>query len=352
MIQAKLRGWMPCAHFPQLGHHAAPASAMRRRARPRRRWPARRAPAPWRTPWSAAHTAAASEPSMRSSTGTGVVASRRCRRRRARAAAGALARGVGGREQAAEERLARQPDARPGSPVATSASRWASRARLWRRSCRSRSPGRSRPRRRPPATAASARSTRKSRTSATTSLVGRGVLHRPGIAVHVHRHPAHAALGGHLGQRRRDVVDDRGARLDGGDGRVGVAGVDRDPDVVGQRRDHRQHPALLLGRVDRLGARPGRLAADVDDVGPSAATGPGRGRWRVAGSNQRPPSEKESGVTFTTPMTCAARRGQRTRPGPTDPGSDRTESGSAQRPVVPQVDDRAGCRQRSAASSP
>ena len=34
-----------------------------------------------------------------------------------------------------------------------------------------------------------------------------------------------------------------------------------------QALDHRQHPAQLLGVVDRLGAGPGRLAADVEHVG-------------------------------------------------------------------------------------
>ena len=47
-----------------------------------------------------------------------------------------------------------------------------------------------------------------------------------------------------------------------------LAGVDRDPDAVGgQRLDHRDDPAQLLGLVDRRGAGPGGLAADVDHVG-------------------------------------------------------------------------------------
>ena len=35
---------------------------------------------------------------------------------------------------------------------------------------------------------------------------------------------------------------------------------------AGQRLDDGQHPSGLLGLVDPLGARPGRLAADVDQV--------------------------------------------------------------------------------------
>ena len=48
-------------------------------------------------------------------------------------------------------------------------------------------------------------------------VVRRVLLHRPGVAKHVHRDPGDTPIGGHGPQRRRDVVHDRSA---GGDGRV------------------------------------------------------------------------------------------------------------------------------------
>ena len=51
------------------------------------------------------------------------------------------------------------------------------------------------------------------------------------------------------------------------------------------------------------GARPGRLAADVDDVGALGDHAAGRGPTAAAGSNHWPPSENESGVTLSTPIT-------------------------------------------------
>ena len=56
--------------------------------------------------------------------------------------------------------------------------------------------------------------------------------------------------------------------LHGGLGHDVLGGVDRHPDLAGQRLDHRDHPPELLGGGDRLGAGPGRLTADIDDVGP------------------------------------------------------------------------------------
>ena len=65
-------------------------------------------------------------------------------------------------------------------------------------------------------------------------------------------------------------------------------------------------PQLFVG-VDRVGAGPGRLAADVEHAAPAAASARPCA-IAASGSRKRPPSEKESGVTFTTPMT--ARRGK------------------------------------------
>jgi hypothetical protein len=63
--------------------------------------------------------------------------------------------------------------------------------------------------------------------------------------------------------------------------------VDDEGALRGERRDDRQH-ALLLGRGDALGAGPGRLAADVEDVGAVArSAGRARSRRRRRGSVRR-----------------------------------------------------------------
>ncbi len=64
----------------------------------------------------------------------------------------------------------------------------------------------------------------------------------------------------------------------------------------------RDDPAQLLGLAHRLGPRPARLPADVDHVGA------GRHELeavlnRPVAVQKRPPSENESGVTLSTPMT-------------------------------------------------
>jgi len=64
------------------------------------------------------------------------------------------------------------------------------------------------------------------------------------------------------------VVDDDGAGLDGGPRGRRVEGVDRDADALrGERAHDRHHARRLLDRGHGLGAGPGRLAPDVDDVG-------------------------------------------------------------------------------------
>ena len=69
-----------------------------------------------------------------------------------------------------------------------------------------------------------------------------------------------------------------------------------------QRLDDREHPGQLLGRQRPGGARAGGLAAHVDDVGAVRDELPAV-RDRRLGSAQRPPSENESGVTLTTPIS-------------------------------------------------
>ena len=69
------------------------------------------------------------------------------------------------------------------------------------------------------------------------------------------------------------------------------------------------------------GSAPGR----VDSPPTSTMAAPAANRsmpWAMAlaGSNQRPPSENESGVTLTTPMTCAFTKGQGYSAGPRRPG--------------------------------
>ena len=67
------------------------------------------------------------------------------------------------------------------------------------------------------------------------------------------------------------------------------------------------HPPQLLVRPDRRRARIGRLAAEVEDVGSGRRQLPAVGDGGC-GVEEWPPSENESGVTLTTPMTSGGRR--------------------------------------------
>jgi hypothetical protein len=71
-------------------------------------------------------------------------------------------------------------------------------------------------------------------------------------------------------------------------------------------RDRLEHghdaPQLLVERHP-VRARPRRLAADVDDRGPLVDHAARCGHRVVGTLVPRPPSENESGVTFTTPIT-------------------------------------------------
>ena len=100
-------------------------------------------------------------------------------------------------------------------------------------------------------------------------VVGGSLLHRPGLAPHVHGHPAHArpGRGRHRPQRRRHVVDQGRPRRHRLLGHRRPPGVDRDPHVGGQGLDHGQHPPQLLVLRHRLGPGPGALPAHVDHVG-------------------------------------------------------------------------------------
>ena len=90
----------------------------------------------------------------------------------------------------------------------------------------------------------------------------------------MHQDHAGAGLGDDAEHRGivagRDVVHDRRPGLDGGPRDVGLARVHRDGNVgelVDDPADHRHDAAdLLIGRHD-LRARPGGLAADVEQIG-------------------------------------------------------------------------------------
>ena len=69
-----------------------------------------------------------------------------------------------------------------------------------------------------------------------------------------------------------DVVDDRGAGLDRGARHLGFRCVDRNMSRDGRRdfSDHREDSFHLFVRRNRLRARAGRFAADIDDRGAAA----------------------------------------------------------------------------------
>ena len=224
------------------------------------------------------------------------------------ALAGGRGRPSGRREQGAEEALAGGAD-QDGEAQLGDAVRPASRAR----SC---SGCLAKPR--PGSTticsaatpAASAASTRRRTPAAPRHDVvvpGLGV-HVAAVAPPVHEHPRDAGVGddrshGGIGQSAADVVHHPGARREGGGGHGRPGGVDADRDPApAELGDHGQDPAALLVGGHAAGARPRRLAPDVDVV---RAGGRHVSPWATAAStvSWRPPSENESGVTLRMPMT-------------------------------------------------
>ena len=141
-------------------------------------------------------------------------------------------------------------------------------------------------------------------------VVGRGLLHRARRPLHVHQHHVAAALRADRRQlrvraQRGHVVDDLGAGVERRLGDRGLRGVDRDRRV--QRRRAPRAPgatrASSSSADDLAGAGTGRLPADVEEVG---ARRPASSRaWAIAASasRYRPPSENESGVTLTMPIS-------------------------------------------------
>jgi hypothetical protein len=135
--------------------------------------------------------------------------------------------------------------------------------------------------------------------------VVRRLLHGLRVAAHVHQHharPGVARDGEHrLVAAPRDVVHDARPRLEGGRRDLGLARVDRDREgrvVGGQSLDHGDDAGLLLVHRDRVGARPGRLAADVHEVGAVFLDACATPRHR--GTDRR---RRRVEVTFTTPIT-------------------------------------------------
>ena len=86
-------------------------------------------------------------------------------------------------------------------------------------------------------------------------------------------------------------------------GHGALDGVDRHPHMRRQGLDHRHHPAQLLALGHRLGPGPARLAPHVHHIGPLARHVEAVGHGAASASRKRPPSENESGVTLSTPMT-------------------------------------------------
>ena len=115
------------------------------------------------------------------------------------------------------------------------------------------------------------------------------------------------------------VVDDRGARIERPGRNRGLHRIDRDrnADVADRRQDRLEPRAFFLRRYRTHAAiGPRRFGADIDDVGAFGGHAPGLrdGCRRI---EKRPPSENESGVTLSTPMTsgrCFA-RSRRSSPG-------------------------------------
>ena len=117
------------------------------------------------------------------------------------------------------------------------------------------------------------------------------------------RRPRRSMLG--VGQAAADVVDERGAGLDRRRGDLGAHRVDAD-----DRRPSAASAATTgaTRRSSSLDARPRRRRAGSTRRRRRRGRRPRRRSSRpcataASGSSQRPPSENESGVTLTTPMT-------------------------------------------------
>ena len=123
-------------------------------------------------------------------------------------------------------------------------------------------------------------------------------------------------------------------------GHLGAHRVDARPrrPSAASAADHRQHPAQLLRRPATRAA-PGR----VDSPPTSTRSAPSASSARpcataASASSQRPPSEKESGVTLTTPITSGRSSAGDDAGSPGGPGS---AARAGQRRRSPARDDQA-----------
>ena len=108
---------------------------------------------------------------------------------------------------------------------------------------------------------------------------------------------------------RRHIVDDARARLQRGAGNGGLHRVNRNRNFDLRRKffDDGNHPAQFFLFADRLRAGPRGFAADVQNFRALRHEFQRVGDGGIARSRNFPPSEKESGVTLTMPMTSAGR---------------------------------------------
>ena len=87
-------------------------------------------------------------------------------------------------------------------------------------------------------------------------------MHDDAAAIRIGRHAHHGGIG-----KARDVVDDRGARIDAGLGDRSMARIDADADSLVGKTTNDIHDARTLffaGNLHRAGTR--GFAADVDDL--------------------------------------------------------------------------------------
>jgi hypothetical protein len=167
----------------------------------------------------------------------------------------------------------------------------------------------------PAATAKARRSSRKAANLRDDVVVVRRGLHRARLSLHVHQAQIRLGVGDggdevRVTSQRGDVVDHRSAESEASRATTARDGVDGHR-LAGEQLEHRHDPAQLLLRA--TGSDPGLV--DSPPTSTSAAPSASIARATSAASRaepNRPPSEKLSGVTFTTPITAG--RGQRSSP--------------------------------------
>ena len=136
-------------------------------------------------------------------------------------------------------------------------------------------------------------------------------LHGPGHALHVHEDDAGPRAGGHVHHLRISaqsaemslMIDAPAARAPRATSALVVSIEIGTVDLGRQCLDDRDNPAQLFVESDRLGPRPARFAAEIEQVGPVGDQSPARARPIRSGPTSGPPSEKLSGVRLTIPMT-------------------------------------------------